>query len=102
MPLQKQPPEGFRKKGTLKNFTIFTGKHLFWDIFLLKLQACRPATLLKRDSNTVFSREFCEIFKKTYLGEHLRTTASVVLKNNRIFKQRNVYATKKGVLKVDL
>ena len=29
----KQPPEVFRKKGVLKNFTIFTGKHLCWSLF---------------------------------------------------------------------
>ena len=36
----------------LKNFAIFLGKHLCWNLFLIKLQALRPATLLKRDSNT--------------------------------------------------
>ena len=29
-----------------------TGKHLCWSYFLIKLQACRFAILLKRDSNT--------------------------------------------------
>ena len=28
------------KKAVLKNFTIFTGKHLCWSLFLTKLQAC--------------------------------------------------------------
>ena len=27
--------------GVLKNFLIFTGKHLSWGLFLIKLQACR-------------------------------------------------------------
>ena len=36
----------------------------------------RPATLLKRDPNTVFSREYSEIFKNNYFVKHLRTTAS--------------------------
>ena len=40
------------KKGVLKNFAVFTGKHLCWSLFLKKLQAWRPATLLKRGSNT--------------------------------------------------
>ena len=31
---------------------IFTGKHLCWSLFLIKLQASRLATLLKRDSDT--------------------------------------------------
>ena len=39
------------KKGVLKNFAVFTGKHLCWNLLLIKLQAFRPATLLKRDSN---------------------------------------------------
>ena len=52
------------KKAVLKNFTIFTGKHLCWSLFLIKLPAFR------------FSCEYCEIFKKTYLEKHLWTAAS--------------------------
>ena len=37
--------------GVLKNFAIFTGTHLCWMQFL---RAFRPATLLKRDSNSFF------------------------------------------------
>ena len=36
----------------LKIFSIFTGKHLCWSLFLINLQACRPATLLKKDFST--------------------------------------------------
>ena len=46
---------------SIKNFAIFTGKHLFWGLFLIKLQASRPATFLKRDSNTSVSCEYCEL-----------------------------------------
>ena len=47
----------FCKKDVLKNFAIFTGKHLCKFLFLIKLQASLPATLLTRDSNTgVFLR----------------------------------------------
>ena len=35
---QKQPPEVFYKKGVLKNFSKFTGKHLRQSLFLIKLQ----------------------------------------------------------------
>ena len=38
--------------GVLKNFAIFTEKHLCCSLFLIKLLVRRPATLLKRDSNT--------------------------------------------------
>ena len=50
----------FFKIVLLKNFPIFTGKHLCWSLFLIKLKMWRPVTLLKRDSIKVFSREFCE------------------------------------------
>ena len=40
------------KKSILKNFPNFTGKHLCWSLFLINLQTFKPATLLKRDSNT--------------------------------------------------
>ena len=41
-------PEVFSKKGVLKNFEKFTGKHLFQGLFFNKVAALRPATLLKR------------------------------------------------------
>ena len=66
------------EKAVLKNFTIFTGKHLCWSLLLRHLRASRPATFLKRDSDTVFSCEYCKIFKNTYFDENLRTTASAV------------------------
>ena len=37
--------EIFFKIGVLKNFAKFIGKHLCWRLFIIKLQACRPATL---------------------------------------------------------
>ena len=40
-----------KKIAVLKNFAIFTGKHLCWSLFLIKLQPWRTATLLKIDSN---------------------------------------------------
>ena len=40
------------KEAVLKDFAIFTGKHLCWSLFLIKLLAFRGATLLKGDSNT--------------------------------------------------
>ena len=43
----------FFKIGILKNFAIFPGKHLCWSLFLIKLQAWRPAPSLKRDSNRI-------------------------------------------------
>ena len=49
----------------------FTGKRLYWSLFLIKLQAWGPATLLKRDTNTL-SCEYCEISKNSFFFvEHL-------------------------------
>ena len=43
----------FFKTGVFKSFAIFKRKWLCWNLFLLKLQAFVPATLLKRDSNKI-------------------------------------------------
>ena len=40
------------KKAVAKIFSLFTGNHLNWSLFLIKLLAFRVATLLKRDFNT--------------------------------------------------
>ena len=42
----------FIKISALKNFAIFTGKHLCRSLFLKRLQVLKPASLLKGDSNT--------------------------------------------------
>ena len=51
---QKQLPEVFSKKAVL-NFGIFTGKTLFWDLSLIKLQVSRP-----------------QIFKNTYSMKEIK------------------------------
>ena len=65
------------KKSVLKNCSIFTGKHLCWTIFLTKLQARRSQLFWEETPTQVFSCEYCKILKKTFLAEHLRTTASL-------------------------
>ena len=50
--LQKQSPVLFYKKVALRYFAIITEKHWFWGLFLIKLQAFSPPTLLKGNSNT--------------------------------------------------
>ena len=52
------------EKGVFKKIT---GKHLYWSLFLIKLQAWGSATQM-------FSTEICKIFKSTYL--FLRATVS--------------------------
>ena len=70
--LKETPPVLFCKKNVfLKNFAIFTGKHLCWSHFLTKLQGWKPAIFLKRDSNTgVF------LWKLRNFSEHLWKTSA--------------------------
>ena len=62
----KQPPEVFYKKGVPKNFSKFTGKHLYQSFFLTNLHALDLQLYLKRYSGTGV---FLWILRKFY--EHL-------------------------------
>ena len=67
---QKQPPEVFCKKGVLRNFAKFTGKHLCQSLFFNKVAgACN--FIKKETPAQVFSCAFCEISKNTFSTEHL-------------------------------
>ena len=66
----------FCEKGAHKNFPDFTGKHMCWSLFLVKLQVFPGMQICqKRDSNTGFFVKFIN----TYFEEHLRATASKLL-----------------------
>ena len=56
----------FSKKGVLRYFTKFTGKHLCQSVFFNKVAGLRPATLLKKTLAQVFSCEFSEISKNNF------------------------------------
>ena len=55
----------------LKNFAIFKGKHIWWSLFLIKLQIFRPETLLKRDFDRGVFLWILRNFKKSFFIEHL-------------------------------
>ena len=61
------------KKGVLKNFAKFTGKHLCQILFFNKVAGLR---FKKENLAQVFSYEFCEISKSTFFIEHFQTTSS--------------------------
>ena len=61
----------FFKIDVLKNFAIFTEKHLCWSLFLIKLQAFRQETAAK-----VFSWECCDIFKSSFFHRPLPVNTS--------------------------
>ena len=48
----------------LKDVAMLTWKHLCWSLFLINMQAPRPATLFKRDSS-IGAFEISQIFKNT-------------------------------------
>ena len=58
--LQMQLLEVFYKKGVLKNFPKFAGKHLCWSFFFNKV-------------------EFCETFKNTFFIERTRALLLIVV-----------------------
>ena len=59
-------------KLVLKNFVIFTGKHLSQSLFL-------SCNFIKKETLAQgFSCEFCKIFKNTFFTEHLWMTASIL------------------------
>ena len=73
------------KKGVLRNFTKFIGKHFCQSLILIKLQTvCN--FIKNRTLAHVFSCEFCEISKNTFFTEHLWTTVSDIKKDNSNFK----------------
>ena len=72
-------PEVFRKKGVLRKFAKFTGKHLCQSLFFNKVAGLRPATLLKKRLwRRCFPVNFVKFLRTPFLTEHLRTTASVL------------------------
>ena len=67
------------RKRVLRNFAIFTGKHLCQSLFFNKVAGLRHEAcnfVKKKTLAQVLSCEFCEISKNTFFTEHLRATAS--------------------------
>ena len=78
---RSKPPEVFYKIGYSYKYRNIYRKDLCWSLLLIKLQAWKPAALLKRYSNTsvflwIGKVFFCEIFTNTYCEKHLQTAAS--------------------------
>ena len=69
----------FFKIGVLKNFVIFTGKHLCWSLLLIKLT---PKTS-KRLQHRCFLVNIAKFLRTPFL-RNTPVTASAVLKNSYI------------------
>ena len=65
-------PEVFCKKGVLRNFTNFKGKHLCQSLFFNKVAGLRPATLLKKRLwHRCFPVKFAKFLRTPFFIEHL-------------------------------
>ena len=74
---QKQSPDVFCKKGVLRNFSKFTGKHLCQGLFFNKVAGLRPATILK---NRLWHKCFHgNIRNKFTMGKNLHTIVSYLI-----------------------
>ena len=61
----------FLKIGVLKNFAIFTWKHLCWSLYLKTLEAWWPATLLKkRLQHRCFLVNIAKFLRTAFFIEH--------------------------------
>ena len=73
---QEQPPDVFCKQSILKNFTKFTGKHLWQSLFKLNCRS-EPCNFINRETLSRFSCEFYKFFKNAFLTERPRVSASI-------------------------
>ena len=80
---QKQPPEVFYKKGLLKTFAKFTGKHLCQSLFFNKVAGLRSATLLKM---RLWYRCFPVNFAKFWRTPFLQNTSGRLLPDEQILR----------------
>ena len=61
------------KKGVLRKFSKFTGKHLCQSLYLNKVACLRPATLFKKRLwHRCFPVSFAKFLRTPFLTEHLR------------------------------
>ena len=82
---QKQPPEVFFKKGVLRIFTKFIGKHLCQRLFFNKVAGPRPATLLKKSLwHRCFPINFAKFLRTPFLQN---TSGRLLLSFRESFKR---------------
>ena len=79
------------RKGVLRKFAKFTGKHLGQSLFFNKVQAEACNFIKKETLAQVFSCEFWETSKNTFFKEHLWTTTAVSSRIGRRFNGRLMY-----------
>ena len=68
---RSSPLQMFLKKGVVRGFANFTGKHLCWSLFLKNLQAGGLQCRKERPQHSCFSVEFAKFLRTPFLTEHL-------------------------------
>ena len=87
------------KKGVLRNFANFTGKHLCKSLLFKKLAGLACHFIEKVTLAQVFSCEYCEICKSTFFTEHLWTAASL---RKYMCKKHIISIAKQNALNISL
>ena len=83
--------EVFCRKGVLRNFEKFTGKHLCQSLLFNKVAGLRTVTLLKkRFWYTCFPVNFSKFLKTPPITEHLRLLLLKIPVNQLIFREELV------------
>ena len=83
-----QLPEGVLKIGVLRNVAKFTWKHLYWSLFLIKLQVSGLQLYLKVTPAQVFFCEFCK---------NLKVVSATFLLVSFLSVNESTYQTRKSV-----
>ena len=83
-------PEVFSKKGVLRNFAKFTGKHLCQSLFFNKVANLRSAALLKKRLwHRCFPVNFEKFPRTAFIIEHLRWLLLSLVDSKYQYIQRN-------------
>ena len=70
--IRSSRPEVFCKKGILRNFSKFTGKHLCQSLLFNNVAGLRPATLFKKRLwHRCFPVNFAKFLRTPFFIEHL-------------------------------
>ena len=69
--MKSSRPEVFCKKGALRNFAKFTGKHLYQSLFLNKVVGLACNLIKKESLAQVFPVNFTKFLSTPFFTEHL-------------------------------
>ena len=90
---QKQPPGCSAKKGVLRNFTKFTGRHLCQSLIFNNVAGLRPVTLLKTGLwHKCFSVHFQEFPKFPRTPFLQNTSGRLLLYGDDIWTSASIFA----------